>query len=269
MSVRALACLAVVFACQITAASAQTEAESLAAARLSYNERAYDDAITAAERARLAPELADAADLVAARAYLERYRVTAVSHDLTNARERLRRLDPSGFTPRERAELVVGLGTALFFEEAPGAAAVLFASALDAEELDADARERLLDWWASAMDRDARLRPAVDRTAMYRAVRDRMAAELSEHPASGAAAYWAVAAAAAQGDWEAAWAAALAAWVRAPLTADRGAALRADTERVVERTIIPGRARHLKREPTSVADEWAAFKLKWAAPDEH
>ncbi|MEK7752368.1 MAG: hypothetical protein AAB654_10665 [Acidobacteriota bacterium] len=40
------------------------------------------------------PALADSADLIAARAYLERFRESAAPDDLTAARNRLRRINP-------------------------------------------------------------------------------------------------------------------------------------------------------------------------------
>src|SRR5258705_10105689 len=97
--------------------------DPLARARLLYNQRQYDAAINAAEQARLTPARADAADLVAARAYLERFRASADTGDLVNARERLRRIDPQRYPARERAKYVVGVGEALFFEGSFGAAA--------------------------------------------------------------------------------------------------------------------------------------------------
>src|SRR5450631_915798 len=80
--------------------------DPLARARALYNQRQFQAAVSAAEQARLTPARADAADLVAARAYLERYRESAASDDLGNARDRLRRLDPARFAPRERVEYV-------------------------------------------------------------------------------------------------------------------------------------------------------------------
>src|SRR5438128_24075 len=122
--------------------------DPLARARQLYNQRQFDAAIAASEQARLAPAHADASDLVAARAYLERYRANSTSDDLTNARDRLRRLDPQRLPPRERAEYVVGLGETLFFDGAYGAAATTFDSVLLSKDLIAtDARERVLDWW--------------------------------------------------------------------------------------------------------------------------
>src|SRR3954470_15504302 len=84
--------------------------DPLARARLLYNQGQFEAAINAAEQARLTAARTDAADLVAARAYLERYRASNAGDDLVNARERLRRIDPLRFAPRDRAEYVVGLG---------------------------------------------------------------------------------------------------------------------------------------------------------------
>src|SRR6266516_2486621 len=72
----------------------------------------------------------DGADLVAARAYLERFRASEASDDLTNARERLRRLDPQKLAPRERVEYIVGLGEALYLDQSFGAASAVFDSVL-------------------------------------------------------------------------------------------------------------------------------------------
>src|SRR5437867_3582245 len=144
----------------LAATPARAADDALARARQLYNQRQFDAAIAAAERARLLPARADASDLVAARAYLERYRANSASDDLTNARDRLRRLDPQRLRRREPAEYVVGLGGTLFFDGAVGAAATPFGAVLRSKDLIATAaRERVLDWWASAVDRDARPRP--------------------------------------------------------------------------------------------------------------
>src|SRR5579863_9848662 len=78
----------------LAASPARAADDPLARARALYNQRQFQAAVGAAEQARTLPGRADAADLVAARAYLEKYRESAASDDLTNARERLRRLDP-------------------------------------------------------------------------------------------------------------------------------------------------------------------------------
>ena len=84
--------------------------DPLTEARELYNKHEYVAAINAAERARLTPASVDRADLIAARAYLERYRSSNASDDLTNARDRLRRIGPREFDSRERTEYIVGLG---------------------------------------------------------------------------------------------------------------------------------------------------------------
>jgi tetratricopeptide (TPR) repeat protein len=260
----AAVCLLMRLALPGSAAAAPDARDSLARARVLYNQRQFEAAINAAEQARLIPARADSADLVAARAYLERFRESAASDDLTNARERLRRLDPNHFSPGERAEFIVGLGEALFFDESYGAAADVFGSALAVTpEAAPDSRERTLDWWATSLDRDARPRPELDRQNVYQRIRDRMASELLERPASAAAAYWLAAAARAQGDLQAAWDAAEAAWVRAPLGPDRGDALRADLDRLVQEGIVPERARVLALSPETVRADWERFKERW------
>lgn len=229
-----------------------------------YNQRQFEACVVAAEQARLVPARADAADLVAARAYLERFRDSAASDDLANARERLRRLSPERFAPRERTEFIVGLGEALFLEDAFGAAANVFDSVLQGGDLlTGPSRELVLDWWASALDRDTRPRPEMDRLGVYQRMRARLEGELASHPGSGAAAYWLAAAARSQGDLQGAWDAAQAGWVRAPLAADHGAGLRADLDRLVLRVIIPERAKVTAQAPDTLRADWENFKTRW------
>ena len=257
--------LAALFCLVATASSAADSRDPLARARLLYNQRQFEAAIAAAEEGRRVPTLADSADLVAARAYLERFRESAAADDLTAARERLRRINPDRLSVRERAEYLVGLGEALFFDEAAGAAAGVFESVLTGGAAPTpDARERVLDWWASAVDRDARSRADLERPIVYRTIRDRMQAELGANPSSATELYWLSAAAWGLGDHQAAWDAAQAGWVRAPLASDRGAALRGDLDRLVLRAIIPDRARALAQAPGSLETEWASFKERWS-----
>jgi hypothetical protein len=255
---------AVVVVVALAAVPARAADDALARARQLYNQQQFDAAIEAAEQARLTPARADASDLVAARAYLERYRASVASDDLTNARDRLRRLDPQRLPPRERTEYVVGLGETLFFDGAYGAAAATFDSVLQSLELiPTDARERVLDWWANAVDRDARPRPDIDRQAVYQRIRTRMEVELASHPGSAAASYWLAAAARAQGDMQAAWDAAQAAWVRSALASDHGAALREDLDRLVLRAIVPERAKATAQPPETLRAQWEQFKERW------
>jgi hypothetical protein len=232
-------------------------------ARLLYNQRQFQAAVEAAEEASRNPAYTDGADLIAARAYLEHYRETGVPDHLERARERLRRINPQRFTPRERSEFIVGLGEALFFDDASGAAADVFESVLASEELDLEGRERVLDWWASALDRDVRPRADLERQVVYQKIQDRMTQELASNPASSTAAYWVAAAARGQGNLQAAWDAVQAGWVRAPLAPDHGAALRGDLDRLVQRVIVPERARILAQPPETLLAEWERFKEKW------
>jgi hypothetical protein len=251
----------------LAAGGASAADDPLARARQLYNQQQFEAAVNAAEQARMMPARADAADLIAARAYLERFRGSAASDDLTNARERLRRLDPQRFAARERTEYIVGLGEALFFDGAFGAAAKVFESVLESgDTLVGAARERVLDWWATAVDRDARPRPEIDRQILYQRLRARLEQELASYPSSGSAAYWLAAAARAQGDLQAAWDAAEAGWVRAPLTPDRGAALRADLDDLMQRAIIPERAKVAAQPPELLRQQWDQFKLRWSKP---
>ncbi|MBI3492226.1 MAG: hypothetical protein HY047_10665 [Acidobacteria bacterium] len=247
-----------------TAASTAAADDPLARARLLYNQRQFDAALQAADEARRTPALADAADLVAARAYLERFRDAQAPDDLSRARERLRRLDPRRFATRERTEFIVGLGETLYFDEAFGAASSVFDTVLLAGDLLADeARGRVLDWWATAIDREARPRPDAERRLVYQRIRARMIEELAMHPASGAATYWLVAAARAEGDLPAAWQAAQAGWVRASLTGDGGVALRADIDQIMRRAIVPEQAKALAQPPQTLQAQWEQFKERW------
>jgi len=247
-------------------ARAADSKDPLERARALYNQRQFDAAVAAADEVRRLPQQASGADLIAARSYLERFRESSSSDDLVHARERLRAINPERFSRRERIEFIVGLGEALYFEGSSGAAAAVFESVLvSGGDLTDEARERVLDWWASALDQDARPRPEIERQSAYQRVRDRMTLELAANPASATAPYWTAAAARGQGDLQAAWDAAQAAWVRAPLTRDHGVALRHDLDVLVERAIIPERARILGRPPESLMVEWEAFKAMWTS----
>jgi hypothetical protein len=239
--------------------------DPLAQARLFYNQRDFVGAIAAAERLRETAGLADRADLIGARAYLERYRDGAAVEDLNSARERLRRLDPRAFEPRERTEYIVGLGEALYFDQAFGAAAEVFESVLvNGEGLDAEARDRVLDWWAIAVDREAWLRGTTIGSDPYEKIRTRMREESAIRPESATAGYWLAAAARSQGDFDGAWEAVQAGWVRASLAGDRGAALRADLDKLMLVAIVPERARAKSQPDDELLLEWERFKERWA-----
>jgi hypothetical protein len=250
-----------------TSARAADDRDPLARARLLYNQRQFEAAIAAADQARLNSARADNADLIAARAYLEQFRESEAEDDLTSARERLRRIHPGRFGPHERVEFIVGLGETLYFEGSYGAAASVFESVIaPTSALTPDERERVLDWWASAFDRDARPRSEFERQPIYQRIRDRMTAELAAAPNSFTAAYWIPAAARGQGDLQGAWDAAEAGWVRAPLSSEHGTALRDDLDRLVLRALVPERARQMGQSPDLVRLEWERFKQRWQDP---
>jgi hypothetical protein len=270
MRLRRLRCTAGVFLAAATLCSARRadaqRPDPLVRARTLYNQRQFEAAIAAADEGRLLPERADSADLIAARAYLERFRDSGEPGDLTSARERLRRLNPDHLRSPERAEFVVGLGETLYFDGFAGAAAEVFDSVLaNTADLDPVSRERVLDWWASAVDTEAHPRPEIDRQTLYQRVRNRMRDELGVNVGSAAALYWLAAAARAQGDLLAAWEAAEAGWVRAPLANDRAAMLRQDLDRLVQVGIAPERARILAEPAETLLIQWEKFKEQWTA----
>ncbi|MGE3403609.1 MAG: hypothetical protein AB7K63_13520 [Vicinamibacterales bacterium] len=249
--------------------AAAAEPPSLARARALYNAADFDGAISAAAVARQIPDAADAASLVLARAHLERYRRNANADDLTAARTALAGVHADVLTPRDRVDLLVGLGQSLFFGEVFGAAGELFDTALGSGNL-LPARDRLmlLDWWASALDREAQLREAERRAPLFARILDRMEQELRADPGSHPANYWLAVAARGMGDIDRAWNAAVAGWVRAPLAADTAAALRADLDRLVTQVLVPERVRprpaaEQEAATATVRAEWDLVKGQW------
>src|SRR5262245_10866322 len=85
-------------------------ADPLAEARRLYNLGQYENAAKMAREATKLSSTAEAARLVLGRIYLERYRQSAESEDLTQAVEALRLVNPQGLDRRERVELIIGQG---------------------------------------------------------------------------------------------------------------------------------------------------------------
>jgi tetratricopeptide (TPR) repeat protein len=245
-------------------------ADALSDARRLYNQGQYDAAERAAREAVRVPATADVARVVLGRIQLERYRRTAAPDDLTQAIEALRSVDVRPLDPQGRIELTIGMGEALYLEDRFGAAAALFESALDPSGLlGPAAHERVLDWWATAMDRQALTRPVSERRGLYDRIFARMAIEIAKDAGSGPAGYWLAAAPRGAGDLEEALNQATAGWVRAALARDRGAALRADLDRLMVQGILPDRAARLPGRDHAQAlagmvGEWEAFKSRWA-----
>src|SRR4029079_11031527 len=136
------------------------EPAALTRARTLYNAADYDGAIAAAALARMQVPGADAAALVEARARLERSRRNADPDDLIAARDALSAIRAPMLTGRDQVDFLVGLGQSLYLTDLFGAAAELFDTALERSGLLPDRdRMMLLDWWATAVDREAQVAP--------------------------------------------------------------------------------------------------------------
>jgi len=244
-------------------------ADPLGEARRLYNAGRYDAAALAAHEALALEGQADAARVVLGRIQLERFRQTSDPGDLTAARQSLRSVDSKSLKYNERLELAIGQAEVLYLDQRYGAAAELFEQSLERSViLGPTAHERVLDWWATALDRHAQVGPAEQRSAVYARVMQRMATEMSLDSGSTAASYWMVAAARGSGDLERAWQAAIAGWVRASLSPDGAEGLRADLDRLVTQVIIPERAARLHpANPPDAAGvmqtDWESFKAEW------
>lgn len=273
--------MAIISALILALAAVQGQAQTVspaaaaAAGRTHYNAGRPGEALAAVQPVLVRPGEPAAAALVAARALLERYRISVDPADLATARAHLRAIDTTALDPSERRELVVGLAEALYLDDSFAAAAELFDTALGpaggTASLDGEARERALDWWATSLDRHAQLTPQAERRSLYRRIADRMERESREQPDSTPAAYWLAAAARGAGELDRAWAAAIAAWVRASMMRDRGAALRADIDRLALQALIPERARALglgqketEQAAAAMTAEWELIKKNWS-----
>jgi tetratricopeptide (TPR) repeat protein len=247
--------------------------DALARARTLYNDGQFDEAMAAAADAQVFDNVRAAAGVVLGRAGLERFRRTADPADLSKARDALRDVDPTNLPPRDRLDLVIGLGETLFFDEHYRSAADLFESALDQESLGEASRDQVLDWWATAIDRHVRTLPPDARADAYDRLIARMEGELRRDGGSASAAYWVAAAAFARGQIDRAWDAAIAGWVRALVTsAPRREALRPDLDRLMRDAIIPERVRRLPVAGTpegaqaqaGMLAEWELIKERWS-----
>jgi hypothetical protein len=252
-----------------TALAAAPAPDQLAIARRLYNQGQFDQALEAARVAAANPATASSARLIMGRARLERHRLVPAEEELDMARAELRAVDPRALDARERIELQFGFAQLLFFEDRFGAAAEVLDPVLDAAvALAPDAHERALDWWATALDRQAQSIAPMERGAIYVRIAERMERELRRDISSAAASYWLAASARASGDLDRAWAAAEAGWIRAALGRDRGERLRTDLDRLVQQGIIPDRAARLpardRRQAVAIMTlEWDAFKKTW------
>jgi len=251
----------------LTATASYAAADPLAEARRLYNAGQYDSAARVARDAVKVAATSEGARLILGRIHLEQYRQSADANDLMQARETLRAINAQALDRRERVELLIGMGEELFLDDRFGVAAEAFERALEGSSaLDPGAHERLLDWWASALDRFALSGQRAAREPVYARIVARMEKELASDPASAPAWYWLAAGARGAGNLDRAWNAAMAGWITATLGKDHGAALRADLDRLIMQGIIPDRAsrlRDLKQASANMTAEWEALKAGW------
>ena len=146
--------------------------------------------------------------------------------DLIEARDALRAVEPPAGSPRRAVRADGRLRSVAVPHRAlrRGRRAVRYGARVRGGA-PAVSRDRLLDWWASALDRHVQ-EAGGDAAELYGRVLERMEQEARRDPSSAAAAYWIAAAARGLGQLERAWQAAMAAWVRTGLTdgSRRGAA---------------------------------------------
>lgn len=224
-------------------------ADPLTRARRAYNERQFDEAISAAKLAIDVPASSNVAAVVLARAYLERFRAGAGSDvaDIEAARAALARVRPDLLAPPDRVEFLVGQGVAMFVDGCGGGcysvAAEFFELALaGSAAIDPASREPIFEWWATALDHQAQYGLDTERIPIYQRLLGRAEAERARDQNSASAAYWVAAAARGTGDFHRAWGAAVAGWIQARHFGARGEQLRTDLNRLVVDILLPERA---------------------------
>ena len=262
---RVSVCVPVAALLGLLAASPAGAQQGLDPARQLYNLGRYQQAIETAGRLRATP-MADAANLLVARSYLELFRKSTDRSALLSARQALGDIQPSRLSPRDRTDYLIGLGEALYLDDGFGPAAELFGSVLDrGDELGPVTFDRVFDWWATSLDRQAQSGAAGNREQLYEAVRERATVALGRIPGASAAAYWLAASYRYVGDLTHAWDAAVAAWIRAPLADDQGRALRADIDQLVLQAILPERVRLMASTDTDRERVTAVLRASWEA----
>lgn len=253
----------------------------LSGARAFYNQGRFDEAIVEATRAREVPAERDAAAVVLARAHLERFRQGGDAADVEAAQIALRSVGVGALSAADYVEFLMALGLSVYLddrdrlEDRYGAAAELFETALERADgvVPPAGRERILEWWCGALDRQAQFGPASGRHSIYTRLLARVDREFSRDDRSVVVLYWRMAAARGAGDLERAWGAAVAGWIRARYFGEPGARLRTDIDRFVIEVLLPERAAQLTPDadprPTLdlLAGGWREFKARWQAPN--
>ncbi|MGE3579379.1 MAG: hypothetical protein AB7I25_13060 [Vicinamibacterales bacterium] len=242
---------------------------ALVRARTAYNAANYDQAIVLAEAALAQKADADVAALIVVRARLERYRLGGNAADLNAAHTTLRAIARQRLKPREQTELLVAQALALYLDQSYGGAAEVFDSALARVGfVGLTERDRLLEWWALALDREAQALSDDRRRAVYDRIAGRMEQELRDNPSSVSANFWLAAALRGAGNVDRAWDAAMAAWVRVPLDLPGAETLRRDLDRLIVDAVVPERSRQQPRAEwdslaAGLTSRWEQFKREW------
>ena len=268
MRTRRIAVVTIIVACVLTGTALAAEPPALAKARSLYNEGNYEGAIDAAAVSRRQAGWADVSALVIGRSHLELFNQRADPKDLAAAREALMTVRFAMLTPRDQVDLIIGLGLSLYRGEVFGAAANLFDTALTrGSVLSLRDRRQLLDWWASALDRQAQAGAADRRRSVFERIATRMDDELKQDPGSAVALYWRAVAARGAGDQQGAWDYAIAGWVQSTLEPETTENLRGDIDRLVQQALIPERSRLMARDPQEAVSmlraEWELVKQQW------
>jgi len=253
-------------------AAAQTD---LKRARTLYNSGQFEEAIAAATALRSRPDLASSATLIIARSRLERFRRVGDPQELATARQELISLNPRSLAMQEAIEWQIGLGMALFLEDQVGPASEVFRAVIPSARarLMQPEFDKLLEWWGSTMSRLAESLARDARKQAYETFRSEVRLELERNPLSHPATYWIVVASRGAGDFDGAWSAAIAGWIRAGGHPDSGQ-LRSELEVFVTQTLIPERAQSRtgqrldsKATMTEIAalnEEWRAVTVRWS-----
>ena len=162
-----------VLVCLLAAAPVASAQEGPLGARELYNAGRVDEAIEQAEAAWVATASAEAG-LVLARAKLDRFSRLESGSDLSVARQLLDRIDVTTLLPAQRLDWEVGVATGLFLAGRGGPSGVMFERLLDHPLLEGAERDRVLNWWATAVDRVGRDQLPDQRSGTY----DKMARRL-------------------------------------------------------------------------------------------
>jgi hypothetical protein len=261
--------LAVLLCLVLPGLAVAADPPALVKAHMLYNAGDFDGAIEAATPLVQQPATAASAGLVVGRSRIELYRRTMDPAMLESARTALTAVRAPALVAREQVELLIGMGQILYFGDVFGGAAELFDTALGRGELLTPRdREGLLDWWATALDRQAETLPPDRRTAVFARIADRMEDELRLDAGNGPANYWLVVGTRGVGDVVRAWDAAVAGWVRAALNPSTMTTVRADIDRLVTEALAVelGRRRGGPEPQDAIAAtraDWETLKSQW------